>query len=79
MNTTIEWLKAAGVRAVKTMAQTAAAMITAGAMIQQVDWAAVAGTAALAGAYSVLTSIAGLPEVNPAKELPDETNGGNHD
>lgn len=64
----IEWVKAAGIRAIKTMAQTAAAMLTAGAMIQQVDWKAVASTAALAGIYSVLTSVAGLPEV---KSLPE--------
>ena len=59
----VEWMKAAGVRAVKTMAQTAVAMLPAAAMIQQVDWLTVAGTAALAGVCSVLTSLAGLPEV----------------
>lgn len=59
----ITWLKAAAVRAVKTVAQTAVAMIPAAAMIQQVDWVAVMGTAALAGVCSVLTSLAGLPEV----------------
>ena len=57
------WLKAAGVRAVKTMAQTAVAMLPAAATIAAVDWVTVAGTAALAGAASVLTSLAGLPEV----------------
>lgn len=67
----IEWIKAASVRAIKTMAQTAAAMLTAGAMIQQVDWKAVAGTAALAGIYSVLTSVAGLPEVKSIPEGDD--------
>jgi len=59
----IEWVKAAGIRAIKTMAQTAAAMIPAAAMIQQVDWRVVVGTAALAGVASLLTSLAGLPEV----------------
>ena len=58
-----EWIRAAGIRAVKTMAQTAAAMLPAAAMIQQVDWVTVAGTAALAGIFSLLTSIAGLPEL----------------
>ena len=58
-----KWLKAAGVRAVKTVAQTAVAMIPAAAMIQDVNWLAVIRTAALAGVVSVLTSVAGLPEV----------------
>lgn len=64
----VEWMKAAGVRAVKTMAQTAVAMLPAAAMIQQVDWLTVAGTAALAGVCSVLTSLAGLPEVGEGGE-----------
>ena len=59
----IVWLRAAGIRAVKTMAQTAVAMLPVAAAIQQVDWIAVAGTAALAGVASLLTSLAGLPEV----------------
>ena len=58
------WLKAAGIRAAKTMAQTAVAMLPAAATIAQVDWITVIGTAALAGAASILTSVAGLPEVN---------------
>ena len=58
-----KWLKAAGVRAVKTIAQTAVAMIPAAAMIQDVNWLAVIGTAALAGVVSILTSVAGRPEV----------------
>lgn len=58
-----KWLRAAGVRAVKTVAQTAVAMIPAAAMIQDVNWLAVIGTAALAGVVSILTSVAGLPEV----------------
>ncbi len=57
------WLKAAGVRAVKTAAQAAVAMLPAAATIQQVDWFVVIGTAALAGIASILTSLAGLPEV----------------
>lgn len=58
-----KWIKAAGVRAIKTMAQTAVAMIPAAATITQVDWITVTGTVALAGALSILTSVAGLPEV----------------
>ncbi|MCD8189564.1 MAG: holin [Clostridiales bacterium] len=57
------WLKAAAVRAVKTMAQTAVAMLPAAAAITQVDWVTVIGTAALAAVASLLTSLAGLPEV----------------
>ena len=59
----IKWAKAAGIRAVKTMAQTALAMLPAAATITDVDWKVVAGTAALSGIASVLTSLVGLPEV----------------
>lgn len=59
---TKKWAKAAGVRAVKTVAQTAVALLPAAATITAVDWKTVIGTAALAGVVSVLTSIAGLPE-----------------
>ena len=58
-----QWAQAAGVRAVKTMAQSAVAMLPAAATITAVDWKVVIGTAALAGVVSVLTSIKGLPEV----------------
>lgn len=57
-----KWMKAAGVRAVKTAAQTAVALIPAAVSINAVDWTMVIGTAALAGVVSLLTSIAGLPE-----------------
>ena len=57
------WWKAAGMRAARTFAQTAAAMLPAAATIVQVDWSTVLGTAALAAAVSLLTSLAGLPEV----------------
>ncbi|MCI5918078.1 MAG: holin [Roseburia sp.] len=60
---TKRWLKAAGIRAIKTMAQTAVALIPAAVSISQVDWKMVAGTAVLAGIVSVLTSVAGIPEV----------------
>lgn len=57
------WAKAAGIRALKTVAQTAVAMIPAAVTIGAVDWKTVVGTAVLAGVVSILTSIAGLPEV----------------
>lgn len=60
----MEFWRAAGIRAARTMAQTAVAMLPAAATITEVDWLTVLGTAALAGVCSVLTSIAtGLPEV----------------
>lgn len=62
-NNTKEWLRAALIRAVKTAAQTAVAMLPAAAAIADVDWKTVAGTAALAAVASILTSLAGLPEV----------------
>jgi hypothetical protein len=57
------WIKAAAVRAVKTMAQSAVAALGVSTMIHQVDWLAVLSTAALAGILSLLTSLKGLPEV----------------
>lgn len=57
------WWKAAGMRAVKTVAQTAIATIGTTAAMHDVDWLMVASTAALAGFLSLLTSVAGLPEV----------------
>ena len=59
----ITWAKAAGVRAIKTVAQSAIGAIGASAIMSEVDWCIVASTAALSGIVSVLTSIAGLPEV----------------
>lgn len=60
---TKKWIKAAGVRAVKTVAQTAVATIGTAAILGGVDWIMVASASALAGILSILTSIAGLPEV----------------
>jgi hypothetical protein len=60
---TIEWLKAAAVRAIKTVAQTAVATIGTAAVVGEVDWLMVGSAALLSGVLSLLTSIAGLPEV----------------
>ena len=64
----LNWLKAAGIRAVKTMAQTAVATIGVEAVIYEVDWLLVLGTSLLAGVLSMLTSIGGLPERKENKE-----------
>ena len=58
-----KWIPAAAVRAVRTVAQTAVATIGAAAVLSEVNWAVVASAAALAGVLSLLTSVAGLPEV----------------
>lgn len=60
---TKKWIKAAGVRAIKTVAQTAVATIGTAAVLGNVDWIMVASASALSGILSILTSIAGLPEV----------------
>lgn len=60
---TKKWFKAAGIRAIKTVAQTAVATIGSSAVIDQVNWIVVLSASALAGVLSLLTSVAGLPEV----------------
>ena len=62
-DTAKKWLKAAGIRAIKTIAQTAVATIGTAAVLGDVNWIAVASASALAGVLSMLTSVAGLPEV----------------
>lgn len=59
----ITWAKAAGVRALKTIAQTALASITVGAAANELDWARIVSVSLVAGIASLLTSVAGLPEV----------------
>ncbi len=59
----MSWMKAASIRAVKTMAQTAVALISVGTFMSDINWLEVLSASVLAGILSVLTSVAGLPEV----------------
>ena len=70
------WWKAAGIRALKTVAQTAIATIGTAAMLESVNWLMVASASALAGILSLLTSLAGLPEAQiEERKPPDEGEG----
>lgn len=64
----IRWLKAAGIRALKTVAQTAVATIGTTAVLTEVNWVMVASASLLAGILSLLTSVAGLPELKDEEE-----------
>lgn len=64
---TAKWWKAAGIRAVKTVAQTAIGIIGASVVLSDVNWVTVASASVLAGVLSLLTSVAGLPEVKEDK------------
>ena len=66
---TYKWMKAAGIRAVKTMAQTAVAVIGTAAVVSSVDWKLVVSSAIVAGVVSLLTSVAGIPEVEEEKDM----------
>lgn len=68
---TAKWWKAAGVRAVRTVAQTAIGIIGASVVLSDVNWVTVASASVLAGVLSLLTSVAGLPEIK-------EDNNANH-
>ena len=66
-----EWFKAAGIRAVRTVAQTALATIGTAAVLEEVNWLAVASASLLAGILSMLMSLTGLPELDKETETPD--------
>lgn len=67
-----KWIKAAGVRALKTFAQTAASLITVGSFLSDVEWRLVFSAATVAAVYSLLMSITGLPELDSGIETEDE-------
>ena len=62
------WIKIAGVRAIKTVCQTAVATIGVATVMSEVNWIAVASASILAGVLSILTSVAGIPEVDESEE-----------
>lgn len=67
------WLKAAAIRAIKTFAQVFASLLTVGAAINEIDWGYTASVALVSTLYSILTSMAGLPEVDsPSEKSPKE-------
>lgn len=70
-----EWIKAASIRAIKTVAQTAVAIIGTSTIVTDVNWKVVACSAALAGIVSLLTSVAGLPELDEPEKTEKEGEG----
>jgi hypothetical protein len=70
---TLEWLIAAGIRAIKTVAQTALAMFTLGMAFSEINWTYVISVSVVAGIYSLLTSVVGLPEVGTDGTLQIDT------
>lgn len=58
-----DWVKCAGIRAIKTMAQTAVSLLTVGSAMTEIDWLTIGSVSLVAGIFSILTSIAGLPEL----------------
>ena len=58
-----KWIKAAGIRAIKTIAQTAVSLIPVGELLTDINWITIASVSLVAGIYSMLTSVAGIPEV----------------
>lgn len=69
-----KWIAAAGIRALKTFAQTAASLITVGAVMSDINWVMVFSSAGVAAIYSLLTSIGGLPEIKLEEKLEEEEN-----
>lgn len=65
----VDWWKAAAIRAIKTAAQVALGMITVGAAVNEIDWVHLASVSAVAALYSLITSLAGLPEVKEYTEM----------
>lgn len=74
-NLTVEWLQAALVRAVKTIAQTAVGMISVGAALNEISWDYILSVSIVAGILSILTSIAGLPETSYDAEASIDEDG----
>ena len=72
MNNFKKWIAAAGIRAIRTFAQTAASLVTVGAFLSDVEWGMVFSAAAVAAIYSLLTSVAGLPELDKEEEKEEE-------
>lgn len=65
---TKDWLKASAIRAIKTFAQTAVSLITVGNMVTELNWASILGISVTSAIVSVLTSIAGIPEVTESED-----------